>query len=45
MKQINKIGAACLVVLVMCMVLQSCASSKSRYGCPERISAEAEILP
>lgn len=45
MKQSNKFWGLALVVVALCMVLQSCASSRSRYGCPERISTNSEILP
>jgi len=37
MKKLNKFWTAAIVGAVMCLMMQSCASSRNKYGCPERI--------
>ncbi|MFT4062472.1 MAG: hypothetical protein QM642_08970 [Edaphocola sp.] len=44
MKKINTIWGAVVALLLLGMVVQGCASSKNRYGCPERIEV-AGVLP
>ncbi len=34
-----------LIGAVICIVLQSCSSSRNKYGCPERIYSVTELLP
>lgn len=45
MKKINKIWAVAIVGVLFCLATQSCASSKNKYGCPERIQALVHALP
>jgi len=44
MKKINKIWTIAALGVMLCFVLQSCGSSRDKYGCPERIHASS-ILP
>lgn len=45
MKKMNKFWSAVVLVAVLCFVMQSCASSRNKYGCPERIESGAGMLP
>ncbi len=45
MKKMNKFWGAALLVVVLCFVMQSCASSRNKYGCPERIQSGSTLLP
>jgi branched-subunit amino acid transport protein AzlD len=45
MKKMNKFWSAAIIGAMLCLVMQSCASSRNKYGCPERIQALAELLP
>lgn len=37
MKKLNKFLTVAIIGAVMCLMMQSCASSRNKYGCPERI--------
>jgi len=44
MKKMNKFWGAAIVAAVLCLTMQSCASSRNKYGCPERIETSPSIL-
>lgn len=44
MKKIHKIWAGAIVGALFCLTMQSCASSRNKYGCPERIQALVQVL-
>lgn|GEM_PF-1622635 len=44
MKKMNKFWSAAIVGALLCVMLQSCASSRNKYGCPERIQSPVSIL-
>jgi hypothetical protein len=39
MKKLNKKIGIVFIGLILCFLLQSCASRNNQYGCPERIEA------
>lgn len=45
MRKMNKFWSVAILVAVLCVVMQSCASSRNKYGCPERIQSEVSLLP
>jgi hypothetical protein len=45
MRKMNKFWSVAILVAVLCFVMQSCASSRNKYGCPERIQSEVSLLP
>lgn len=45
MKKMTKFWSAAILVAVLCFVMQSCASSRNKYGCPERIESGFTLLP
>lgn len=45
MKKLNKFWSIAIIGAMLCFVMQSCASSRNKYGCPERIQSIVELLP
>lgn len=45
MKKMNKIWSVVIAGAMLCLLMQSCASSRNKYGCPERIQSSATLLP
>jgi hypothetical protein len=44
MKRPNKFWSAAIIGAVLCLMMQSCASSRNKYGCPERIDATPSLF-
>ncbi len=44
MKKMNKFWSAAIVGALLCLMMQSCASSRNKYGCPERIQSFVSLL-
>ncbi len=45
MKKMNKLWSIVIFGAMLCLIMQSCASSRNKYGCPERIGSESVLLP
>ncbi len=44
MKKVNKFWSVAVLFAMLCLMMQSCASSRNKYGCPERIHSFVSIL-